>query len=108
MRTVKLKSGGHVLVFDTRAEFVDDEVCFTEEELMWVLKMAPDHRDPETQRSFWETLIELKKTIPGYNFLEAFPKEAPREELAKSENVNARYARETLEILRGRRPKVGT
>lgn len=106
MRTVKIKSGGHILIFPSREEFKEEEICFTEEEYSWAVKMQAGSRDPEEIRSFWATLLEKKRNHPEYCFLVDFPKEAPKQELEKApkaETETQRMARETCEMFAARR-----
>lgn len=73
MRTARLKSGGHVVIYGEGESPVSGEINFSEKEYELALKLSKNTHDPEAQREFWKTVLEKKKADESYSLFADFP-----------------------------------
>lgn len=86
MRKVKRSSGGTITVIQPGEERPPGEICFTEDEYAWAVKVSSNFRtDPEFLKGFWFDLLKEKEADPLYDYLQAYPREGavlPEPEIA--------------------------
>lgn len=82
MRRVRLKESGVTVYVAVRGEAEIDavpmgEILFWEDEWSWILELASGYRsDLDSQRAFWQGVVEKKKENPLWDVFDAFPREA--------------------------------
>jgi hypothetical protein len=97
MRRIRIKSGGHVNILGMNEASIPGEINFTEPEWRLAQRLLNDQRDPESKKSFWETLAEKKRDI-SYSLFEDFP-----DEETSGLALGVKRATEILNMLKGKR-----
>jgi hypothetical protein len=99
LKKIRIRSGGSVNVLDKFDLPVDGEINFSSEEFEWAKRLSNDLRDPESQKSFWESVLERKRQYPNYSLFTDFPIEKKEVDMS----VGQKICQETIDMLKGRR-----
>lgn len=83
MKKIPIKSGGFAYLMDDQSGFIPGDPCFTRAEWNYVKKLAAAFHDPEEQKSFWETLLEKKRSSTTYLIYDDFPTDLKAQEPMK-------------------------
>ena len=103
MKAVKIKSGGQAYILNEGEWCPPNQICLLWDEWEWALRLSNSFKaDMEQMRSFWESVLERKKSVPGYVVFMDFPKEP---ELKKR---GIKIQGDTVEILRPGKTTEGT
>ena len=112
MEIIPMRSGGKAYLLGKGETCPAGEICFLREEWEYIKREAKSREgDPEDHRAFWESLIEAKKTIPGFIHM---PEKMKEEIVSKhtgvdykaskfKESPSGKIAEAIMETLRGRK-----
>lgn len=114
MKRIKRKDG-FINIIDVGEECPSGEICFMIDEFAWAQKMAATYSsDPDSLKSFWETLFERKLSVPGYLLTMDFPKSIEKQEIislpkpidsvdvAERKAMAVKYSGDIIAMLKGR------
>ena len=68
-----MRSGGFVYILGANQPAIKDQICMSEAEYSWTLKLVAGLSDMKEREEFWAGIIEQKLENPDFNVLEAFP-----------------------------------
>ncbi len=111
MKTIPMKSGGHAFILDAGDTCPPNEICFLEDEYRWAQKISAGlAQDPESRKSFWETVLTKKRELPGYLLFMDFPKEVQTNSVESKgkdflNSPSGKISQQILETLKGRIPE---
>lgn len=98
MRAIKIKSGGQAYVLEKGETCPPGGICFMGDEWEWALRLSKSFQsDPEQLKGFWSTVMDHKKTVPGYTVFMSFPKEP------EHKTKNMEICADIIRMLKGRR-----
>lgn len=76
MKAIKIRSGGTAYILDRGDYCPPGAICFMSDEWEWAMKLSKSYvNDPEQLQSFWGTVMERKKDVPGYSVFMDFPQD---------------------------------
>jgi hypothetical protein len=102
MRKVRMKSGGTITVYPDQCPIPEllEDPAFHESEFQHAMSISSGYNtDPDAQKSFWEGVLEKKKTSRHYSVFDDFPNEAIKTEAYR---LAMHYAPLCKKALRGK------